>query len=366
MFGYDRSEYFQMLNSFKYTLLNLYTNKTKFIAERETLRFKYMTQDKAKLLNIKQAMYDELIANNESNAIVVFNFVMSLILQNIPMYQMTGAMINGWGRFAGSASEGVGKVSLNDMGEFWRGYSVGSSEGSVLSYLSPIAHFFQPLLVDRGPDGNEPFYKYDYLTFVKNKTSPDRVLAGSFLGQKSFDPASSLAIEFPPRYEYVQSIAASQNRHINQYDYMLVQEILKMTYPVGNMKDVLVNMMDELRRIVELTFIILDVQIEIDAVESELANYVSQYAGQVGESLAASDLMKDIQLAADGDAAAMRRLGLFTTEAEKKPIDAEVQVIVDEAKPIEVAPQEILPTESKRSNLPLLIAAGVGLALLVM
>ena len=359
MFGFERSEYFSMLGTFKNTLFNLYVKKPKLIAERETLRYKYISQDKATYTNIRAAMYDDVMSRNDSDLTLLFNFTIRLITENIPMYTLGGASIDGWGRFAGAAGINPYLVEKQNHGEFFRGYKPGSSVAGFLSYLSPIGHFItESFLIDRDSSQSEPWYKSEF-SLIGLYGSAEGVIAGSFLGKKSQSRLTGDTISFPPSISYVRALAEEEGRSFNFDKYPLVEEILTKTYPAGNMMTLITSMMESLRRIVDLTIKIIKVQTEIESTEAQLGQYVSEYSAQFESAIHASDILQDLELAAKGDAQAIRRLGIFEEKSESEPL-SEV--------PVDILTQEVVepvPQVEKKSNLPLLVAAGVGIFLLV-
>lgn len=311
MFGYlgdTQSLYYSQLLSFKKRLLELYTKRSKLTAERESLRFKYISEMKAKLANVSGAVIEKTLSSNDPDNIALVNDILKYIRLSIPMANAQGALS---GEFAPyilfSSVFGAGDYGVN--------------------YLSPIADF---LVKSRNPN-EDIFYKaldkalnFAYLSSGEKVVQEQRLFnvnpTVSEVAQLKYkDESDPLYIKFNPAL-----------RLILESDIPIV---------VQTMEQMFVSL-------VNLTQKIVLIQLEIDKAENELQTFVAENAAYFGGAINASDLIRDLKLSAEGDSDAMKRIGLY--EQKETP---EI---------VEAIPSDIM-TQEKKTSWTVLLAIGAGI-----
>lgn len=330
------------LFTFKNTLVKLYKQKTKAIAEREVMRFKYLSGLKAKFLNIVSDMYSEIYMEKNLSGENVIRYVIEYIQGKIPMATLSGGTQNGWGGLP---------------------YNIGGR--LTINFFSPSTHILsEPFDGPSSPDQRPAYLKYpnhygknssatvDYM--VKNYS-----LFGNYTRMsEQYLPNTStygyIDFSFPPSFNWVQSYLRghkSPGYVLTQdaYDYMV--EKFTKTYPSGN----LVNVIDEFAQLYEniilQTHLIVNLQNDIDLAEKNLAEFVDAYKEHIGTTQTLDEILAALQEeAARAD----------VQPASDIPVGASVHAEMAD----EIIPPP-LPPEEKSMKVPLMAAAAIGIFMLL-
>lgn len=324
-FGQATAQQFdEQLSYFKNDLLSLYRQKAKLIAARESLRFQYLTQGKAKFNSIISAIYNQAYADKNDQAVELLEIIIGTLRTGIPMVLMDGASVSGWGA---------------NVYIFGGRHQVG--------FLSPISHYLtEPFGYEQDPD-QRPAYQLYGEAMVS--MTPERIITDFFLPYfvQVYDQQTGVYYPFagfPPDENYVKLFLEQrypQNAGlISQYPY--VKSLLETSYPQagGSLADLVSWIMTSLKDIVRQTQQIIKLQFTIDGAENALINFVNEYAAQTGAALNASDVLKD----------------LFEESQKAEEIPEAIEQMVEETG----AP----PIEEPKSKLPW-IAAAAGLFMLL-
>jgi hypothetical protein len=261
MFGSASSEFDSQLSFYKTTLLNLYKQKTKTIAEREGLRFQYLTSMKAKLSNIQGAIVAQAYADKNYDGTMLTIYVTTFILSHIPV------------------------VTLNVGPTTSYGPNIYGLGGRLqLGMLSPITHWLSEPFSDPSNPDQAPAYKMYGQAMINNKTSDlmrDNFIDGvsvHALDENNNDQLYSFSI--PPSLGWVVGMitkfrASNGLELISSYPYMA--DLVSRTYPAGNLREAVEQAGDMLETLLEKTKTVLKIQLDIDQTETELLQFVDQY-----------------------------------------------------------------------------------------
>lgn len=313
-FGNEQDYYFSELKKFKTSILGLYSRRARLVAERETERFKYSTNLKARWNNLVQSILDQAFETGKSGLVDMIRVTLNHIQKSIPMITVSGLRDEHWG---------VMKVLQ------------GSSINRPISLLSPSSD-----LISVEVSGSKKFYE----AYPKLNNS-DWYNRHYFLRSEGLNPVVPVSLAYlTAKFEktaYAPFLVDAE-QSLN---------ILNGTYATGNVYELVEELRTSFIKIIDLGHMIMSVQREIDAIETQITSFVADYADKFGMALEASDLLNDLYLASQGDMEAIKRLGLY-----EEPEQAEVV----EAVPVDVAPV----AEPGLSKTPWLVAGAAAIYLL--
>lgn len=316
MFGTEQNYYFQELNIFKKNLLNLYQRRVKLTAERETLRWKYVTQLRAEWNNLASQIYDQAFKKSPEVVELCRNMI-GMIQGFIPMVKVDGAHEMGWGTLPNFGGP------LN------------------ISFLSPTAHLIIDPFWKNSPEQIQIDPRPFYQMYPGLDSRTLNLLETWFLGDNSAryisERGGNVKISIPLEYDWMNDTNGfGENKRLSGY-FDEASAIVFAEYNGRSIAGLVATMRDTLAKIFDLGDIAISVQIEIDTVEKNLKEYVSEYAAQFGDALNASDILRDLQAAAEGDIEAIKRLGLYEAPVES--------TVLPEAlpEPVIVQPKSKLP-----------------------
>lgn len=319
------------MSSFKTTLIDLYRKKSKAIADRETMRFRYLTGMKAKFLNIVSDMYSSMFADKNSAGETLITKIVDYIKLNTAMINLDGTQISGW---LAAPSRLGGRLNI--------------------SYFSPSAHLISEPFYAAPSTNVLPAYKIWPGYFDKNAYTLDYYVNGNNVfgttGQMSLAGIGGTGyVQFtmPPSLDWTKAFLKSQNAAglIDQYDYMVAK--FSKTYNSGNMATTLNDLLELFKSFIQQTKLVVQIQMAIDVSEKDLADFVSSYKGYIGTSTTAADIISTLQAEAE--------------KADIQPPPVAIQAVSDAPAIETVVPP---PPESK-SKTPLLAAAAIGVFMLL-
>ncbi len=266
MFGSDNSLNTQLVD-FKNTIIGLYKLRTKLIAERESKRFRYITDMKAKLSSISSQIYNKLYADRNYAAQDLFNEVFSKFAQNLPMVDLQGRVADGNG---------------NSL------YALGGKYN--VSFLSPIAHILNSPYDDSTSD---PMYKAygQYLVSITPESVMNQFI---FNRMPSFYNDAYQDLTLPPTRQWVEGLQLNQTgTNLDEFDYLMsVMNSYGLFEQLGTIYQTLEN-------IILLTQDIINVQFQIDQTEESLTLFLNEHSEFSG-GLSSSQVLQEIRDQAEG------------------------------------------------------------------
>lgn len=337
----EASMFEAQLFAFKTSLVKFYRDKAKAIAERETMRFKYLTGLKAKFQNIVSDMYAEIYKENNANGELLTRYIIDFTQSHIPMTSLTGDTVAGWGQ---------------------RPYNLGGRLG--INQFSPTTHILSEPFNALNATDKRPAYLIYANIFSGTSQNLQWYLDNYFLfGIASRMPRSSLVppgtgtidYTFPPSKDWVAAYlkafkGATTLSLLDQYDYM-VSKITKI-YPSGNLGDIVKEFTELFKSIIQQTKLVVGLQVQIDLTEKNLAEFVEAYRSYIGTSQTLAQILEELH-----------------AEAEKADIQPPIEVPVGasvQAPPAdEIVPPPPPPPESKSMKTPLMAAAAIGILMLL-
>lgn len=275
MFGdIDAKTFEAQIAAFKSELITLYKRKTKTLSDRETLRFQYLTQGKAKFNSIVSAIYSKLYLDKNADAQQLVDILIQNLKIGIPMTTLDGVTVYGW----------LPTVVLGGRFE--------------LGILSPSDQILsKPFNAESDPD-QRPAYKI-FSDFFLNQFDTDLMLGNSFLPRNQiYDPEVQhyLGFPIPLTRRYVELILRNPDSPLlSQYDY--VSSLFSESYPQagGSLYDLVEWMRKAFSDIAHQTVALVQIQLKIDELETALTDYVNEYSKYSGLSLNASDILRGFQ-----------------------------------------------------------------------
>lgn len=339
MFGAEEF-YFTELQNFKKSLLSLYQKRVKYSAERENERWKYVTQTKGEWSTLTAKLYDQAFLEG-SGVVDLLRAVLVRLAKMFPMVKLDGDHDPAFGRF-----------------EHFGG-------PLQLSLLSPTAHlitdpFYKGEEVNLKSD-SRPFYKM-YGNSIRGTTAlVDDYFFGNIARATTAAWDAELGqwvhLTWPVTDEWVEAMVRSQGSSLRLMpdafkDWPKVKAILEASYDGKSLDGLLQKIKAQLIKVLDLSAMVIRVQTQIDETEDQLKNFVTEYASQFGDALNASDILRDLNAAAQGDMEAIKRLGLY-----EAPVEAAVPADV-------LQPEAPVMVEKPKSKAVWIAAAATGLFLL--
>lgn len=341
--GADNSVYQileQQLAVYKDILIGLYRTKTKAIAERESLRFQYLTGMKSKLSGVISAIYARVFSDQNTDGEELVRAVIALIQQNIPMVSMNGGQLPEW---AQNPHQSGGRLQPG--------------------YLSPITHLISEPYNEPSNPEQSPFYKIYGPSYLVNDAMTSTVidyyfLPAHYMSIQGMDNNEGQVLNFsiPPSLAWAESYAKARMSHTYfpvEAAHQYLVNVLSTNYPAGNLSDLIEQARLLLSDIVEKTKNIIQLQFDIDQAENDLGILVSEYKDYLGSETFESILE---QIRREAEMSEM----LPRPEAVMEYSVTTTNIPVLEA---DITPIPVLEAQAK-SKLPLIAAAVAALLLL--
>jgi hypothetical protein len=260
----DQSSFDAGLSSYKSTLTPMYKQKAMLIAQREILRFQYLTGMKSQVEQITGAMYSQSMLDQNADGLNALTSLVAVVKKRIPMSDMTGTPLPGW---AASPGPGTG------------------ASGVLLSVLCPIEEFIsKPWSQPTAPIQLTALQNYPGNYFAQG-LSPGQYLAGPFY---FFSPPDAFSIKNIGS----RSSDAAINYALN---------IASLTYNGITLSGVMTAAQNLWASLSNKTIFILNLQSQIEAQETALSTFVSQNQDFAG-GMNALQVLADLQAQSDSAA----------------------------------------------------------------
>ncbi|NJM09364.1 MAG: hypothetical protein HC883_00230 [Bdellovibrionaceae bacterium] len=289
----------QQIGEFKASLVILFKRKAKLIAERETLRFRYLAGVKSEIQNAIGRILVKESENPRLDDQMIRRFTANLTY-NIPMVSMDGSTAQGWGA-----------PPLN------MGYT---------HLLAPMNKILS--LPHNPPQDERPAYKVYPHAFLEN---PEIYLEQSwFSDRKAFTKNVAKEIFLD------DSLVMTTNWFThwlkwNGYPENLVSQLDTLNEIISSeFTDILRSARTMLLDLIKKTLDAVKVQMDIDNLQEDLSRFVNTYKDTYAQGMSVEQIM------------------------------AEAEELTNRAEPETPAQVEISSEPEKKSKLPLIIAAAVG------
>lgn len=344
------------LKNFKNTLLSLYRAKTKMIAERESLRFRYTTQMKNKVTQAFLALNEAIYQLNDSTATALHENIMRWQGRQIPMLEYSGqASVPTYG------------------GNVW---TLGGKKNT--GYLSPITDWLSETYSD-DPRYPEKFYQSQQVkNFVMNANASS---VDAFLKQYFFNtngtPGSGSWVRGEDGQDYWFTmpvdegyVKASLRMYGGQPGWIIALPAVNQVYAAANFMSVMSEARDMMARIIKLTSDIVRNQYQIDDNEKALSQFVADYSQYSQSPIAADEIMRQLELQAEqADIVPPIEVPIGSTIVEQVPPNAIVAAVEENPLAVNQVVPDVMtmtPAPSQTSSkLPLYLAGAAALALLL-
>ena len=283
----------QELTSFKNSLVSLYRQKAKLVAEREALRFQYMTGVKARLQAYRTAIYNKIFSDKDVLSEELLQKVLGKIFLSIPMTNLQGVFEQGFsipplyagGRLLFSAFSPTNHILSESFYD----------EGSPKTYLA---------FRDAGflSDGYEPsmFYK------AARVQAPDGYLVD---------------LSFPLSEAWINALTQASGE---TYPPGLVQNVISLIaqpFSGSTLQSIYEQAQAMSERIVDVTIKLIKVQLEIDHAENDLAVFVNSYQGNLANPRTVDEILREIMAMSEASEAQVQSLPKETVDAPVPPIE---------------------------------------------
>lgn len=268
------------LKHYRDTLIGFYRSKAKLTAEREAVRFQYLTTVKNQLVDIASQIANKAYEDKNDVGLKLWTYLIGAAKTAIPVVSLDGSRITGWKANAGVLGGRLG-----------------------LGILSPINQFLvEPFNDPSNPDQRPAYLVYKGL-FTSATWEPSVFVTREFFGSLTLwgvDENSSQQYIFsvPPRIEwvkaYLRKFYSSDSSAISAYQY--VMDLISANWPAGNLIETIDKARGLFKEIVEKTVKIITTQYDIDALEAEFVKFVEDFRAQYGVSaVSASDILRELQ-----------------------------------------------------------------------
>lgn len=265
------------LETYRKDMLDLYKKKSAMMSEREGLRFQYVSGTRTKLMSLRNSMLGDTMVTDMQPVQELLLMYLSALYSSIPMTDINGKETPG---FLGYLEKYAGNVHL----------------------LAPINNW---LTMPMGDGVDVPFYKQHIYYFVPmdggstnrmlslNKMI-ERVLYPYYGSAKSVETGESIPVTVPPSLDYIKGLVGYQRAELaNEYGALV--SLINKNYPEGNLKDLYNLAISQFKKIATLTYSLVILQIEIDAVEEQFFVFVSDYNTFTGQNLDANQILEEIR-----------------------------------------------------------------------
>lgn len=321
-------EFNQQLTLMENNLMAMYKQKSLLVAARETLRFQYATSLKSQWNAILSNMIQQSFSQNNAHGMDLVNAITGTIQQNIPMTDLLGNNIIGWGGNPMNVGSGGGVPSAG--------------------FLSPLDNLLsKPFNSPTNPDQSPAYKLYGFSPQGWGKNADD-ILNQYFLAPLNMNYGGTATFSLPPTIDWIKQRFSSEvfGPYIDEaFPYAL--SVLSGTYPSGTLQGVINDLKATLRQIIIATQNAIQLQVLIDAAATDLSTFVAAFS-QFGATLDVSQILLGLQNAAE--------LAAFPPPPPP-PIPPEVLAVV----PVSIIPLAPVST----SKLPWIFGAAV-LGLLAM
>lgn len=316
---------------YKNLLIKLYRQKASVSSEREALRFQYIAGMKAK---INSAIGDMLASSyitissfgtieNDS----LLRLLLNLVRSQIPMSDMSGVKLGEWGNIPGYVG---GRLNV--------------------SFLSPLIDILvTPFDDQRYSTNTTPAYKIYSSTFARSQWSDPNKFVDDFFLHLTLNQAGGIGvarISIPFTKEFVESylrVYAKPQGLISQFDQVNI-DIQKPLASGKVFKEIIDEARELLFNIIVKTQQVVQIQLDIDTAEADLADLVETYKESYAQGIILGDYLKELE------------------DEANKPEPVEIPAVA--STPVEVVSEQVVPVEAPKSKLPWIAAAVAGAFLL--
>jgi len=252
----------------------MYRQKTKLSAERETLRYKYVSTIRNLIDNLGSALLSQTISDGHEELHAFIAQFVAIVKQHLSMADLTGKDVSG--------------------------YASNFSPGGFVGFLSPLEKFFQIYLP--GTDERKLYQILNYMGYLSPETvtNLDSHFDIAWTGTIPDASGSYPTIHFsmPPSQDWWEGLAHFYGETIPNNDFGYLNSAVTKTFPqYGSSFSDAVNLAKTtLSQIVDKTISLFTLQIDIDKAETDLATFItdnSDFAKTEGINL--SDLLKDLE-----------------------------------------------------------------------
>lgn len=334
MLGNQGSAFSAQVNEFKNLLIRLYQTRTKFIAERESLRFRYISEMKARMNAAISSGYEKIFRDKNADAEILYRALVATISRALPMTTLNGQYLEGYNCI----------------------YCIGGRNN--MNYLSPMSYFLQE---PYDANSEEPIYRdfpfyvhmgQNFLTWPATQIMNDYVFAR--MQKNDYETGNTVSFSFPITEAWAKATLPQQSYHvISQFNYVMgVMES-------SGLLSIFEQMFEMLHSIIHLTGEVLKVQIEIDQVEDNLKLFIDELA-QYGEILNKEELLQQIRDMSEGKIPVDQPpTGTIVATTGPAPVVEENSLVVDQ----QDLTVPVISSEQQKSLMPW-VAAAAGLLLL--
>lgn len=259
------------IGQFKNLLIGLYRQKSKLSAEREALRFQYLSGMKSKISAAQSAIYQQLFVENNADGAELVRSLIGLIQNNIPMVLMNGSTIQGWGQ------------NIFNVGGR---HSVGQ--------LSPLVHIFSEPFNDPSHADQRPMYQIYQASWLNDAQGPNWAIDYYFLPSwnRAYDAEGKAhELTIPMTAEFAAAWIKSRGKGYLSYAAPYAVAMLAHNFGSGSLNDILIQAKAMLKKILELTVTLVRLQLEIDATEADLAMFVADFSAYSGEAISLQEVI---------------------------------------------------------------------------
>ncbi len=322
----------EQIVQYKQILISLYKQKTRLSAEREALRFQYLSGFKSKVSasmgRINSAMYGDSNTQGEEATRIMMGFMMT----NIPMVLLNGANAPGWG--ANPFMVG-GRLSVG--------------------LLSPLSHIFvEPFNAVGAPD-QRPAYQIYAQSWLNDSQGVNWVVSYYYLPdwQRATDANGVMqTLSNPPTAEFIQAWLKSRGKNDLLFSIPYVLQMLTTDFGGGSFTQILSDGKLMFRKIVEQTIMLLRIQLQLDVAEAELRNFVDEFVAFSGQPIVLTELLASIKAEADAPEVVVNEVPVGATVVEDVVIP-NIPVSEDIAE----VPAAVVVEQKSSLKIPMMIAA---------
>lgn len=300
----NQNDFTNQLGYFKTNLIALYKQKSKLIAQREALRFQYLTSMKAQFGSVLAAMMQQVYVDQSAGGLKLVGAVMGFIQNRIPMTNMQGQSLQGWEMNPASPGGPHGAGFLSPIEDIISNPFDASQSPKPAYQIYTVAYW------EKVGSGSQPVVDFFFIRwddFYSNSGSVYRSQSW-FNGVQDINGDMSnvgkvVTFSLPPSRAWYNAFLATQNIYTTDKNLMLnssdyASQVLTANYPAGNLVDVLSMMRQAFSDIVNKTIAVIQLQITIDNAQTELGSFVTQYQEFAG-TVDMSSLFLDLQTEAD-------------------------------------------------------------------
>lgn len=302
-------------------LIPLYREKSRLTAERESLRFMYLTGIKSKFQSIVSSINGDIFLLNNPDLQEMFNFLVGLYQKSIPMASMNGASVTGWGN-----------------------PTVMTDTIALTSFIGPTYKWFEPVSESYGYDKPTTYFQAYGSAYLSYNTDHwvNQYFFPPWQRIQDYDLAQEFKLTSPPSKGYLMAQEKYGKVHNVNANYDKLIELMNKQYGAQSLVSVIADAKDLHYRIVDILLRLFQIQGQIESAEADLVTFINEYSSYSGNPVEAQQILLDIRAAA---------------EAADEPAVTDIEVPEENV-------EEVIIEEPKKSKLPL-VAAAAGILLLI-